>query len=184
MLAAKGMATNRSRQEHSRIRRYAHDSSRGRSPSPPFSYSAGVAQPLEQESRSARLLITAIARYPLVRSGRGPTRLKHGTVRVMATKAERRAARERVSAYHESQLAGLLGHVGAQIDRYRAGEIDAYAADETIHHYHRAAAELWKFCFARGGGTHVEFIAGALDRMTADAETIDWWERAAPRRHQ
>src|ERR1700739_4390429 len=68
----------------------------------------------------------------------------------MATKAERRAARERVSAYHESQLAGLLGHVGAEIDRYRAGEIDAYAADETLHHYHRAAAELWKFCFARG----------------------------------
>lgn len=103
---------------------------------------------------------------------------------VMATKAERRAARERVSSYHESQLAGLLGHVGAEIDRYRAGEIDAYAADETIHHYHRAAAELWKFCFARGGGAHVEFIAGLLDRMTADAETIDWWERAAPRRHQ
>ncbi len=61
----------------------------------------------------------------------------------MATKAERRAARERVSAYHESQLAGLLGRVGAEIDRYRAGEIDAYAADEAIHHYHRAAAELW-----------------------------------------
>ena len=102
----------------------------------------------------------------------------------MATKAERRAARERVSAYHQSQLAGLLGHVGAEIDRYRAGEIDAYAADETIHHYHRAAAELWKFCFARGGGAHAEFIAGLLDRMTADAETIDWWERGAPRRHQ
>ena len=102
----------------------------------------------------------------------------------MATKAERRAARERVSAYHESQLAELLGHVGAEIDRYRAGEIDAYAADETIHHYHRGAAELWKFCFARGGGAHVEFIAGLLDRMAADAETIDWWERAAPRRHQ
>jgi hypothetical protein len=94
----------------------------------------------------------------------------------MATKAERRAARERVSAYHESQLAGLLGYVGAEIDRYRAGEIDAYAADETIHHYHRAAAELWKFCFARGGGAHVEFVAGLLDRMTADAETIEWWE--------
>jgi hypothetical protein len=109
--------------------------------------------------------------------------LKHGTVRIMATKAERRAACERVSAYHESQLAGLLGHVGAEIDRYRAGEIDAYAADETIHHYHRAAAELWKFCFARGGGAHVEFIADLLDRMTADAETTDWWERAAPRRH-
>jgi hypothetical protein len=46
----------------------------------------------------------------------------------MATKAERRAARERVSAYHESQLPGLLRHVGAEIDRFRAREIDAYAA--------------------------------------------------------
>jgi hypothetical protein len=55
--------------------------------------------------------------------------------------------------------------------------------DETIHHYHRAAAELWKSCFARGGGTHAEFTADLLDRMTADAEAIDWWERATPRRH-
>ena len=102
----------------------------------------------------------------------------------MATKADRRAAQERVSAYHQAQLAGLLGHIGAAIDRYRAGEIDAYAVDETIHHYHRAAAELWKFCFARGGGSHAEFIAGLLDRMTAGAEPIDWWERATPRRHQ
>jgi arylsulfatase len=39
-------------------------------------------------------------------------------------------------------------------------------------------------CFARGGGAHAEFIAGLLDRMTADAETIDWWERTAPRRRQ
>jgi hypothetical protein len=99
----------------------------------------------------------------------------------MATKAERRAAPERVSAYHQSQLAELLSHVGAEIDRYRVGEIDAYAADETIHRYHPAAAELWKFCFARGGGAHAEFVAGLFDRMTADAETIDWWGRAAPR---
>ena len=102
----------------------------------------------------------------------------------MGTKAERRAASERVAAYHEARLGELIEYITAAIDRYRAGEIDAYAADETIHHYHRAAAELWKFCFARGGGAHVEFIAGLLDRMTADAETIDWWERAAPRRHQ
>jgi hypothetical protein len=142
------------------------------------------AQPLEQESHSVAIADHSHRAISAGEPGRGPARLKHGTVRVMATKAERRAARERVSAYHESQLAGLLGHVGAEIDRYRAGEIDAYAADETIHHYHRAAAELWKFCFARGGGAHVEFVADLLDRMTADAETIDWWERAAPRRHQ
>ena len=96
----------------------------------------------------------------------------------MSTKAERRAARERVSAYHQSQLAELLSHVGATIDRYRAGEIDAYAVDETIHHYRRAAGELWKFCFSRGGSTHAEFTAGVLDSMAAGAEAIDWWERA------
>jgi hypothetical protein len=45
----------------------------------------------------------------------------------MGTKAERRAARERVSAYHHAQLAELLTHVAAAIDRYRAGEIDARA---------------------------------------------------------
>jgi hypothetical protein len=102
----------------------------------------------------------------------------------MGTKAERRAARERVDAYHHAQLAELLTHVAAAIDRYRAGEIGAQAADETIHHYHRAAGELWTFCFARGGGSHPEFIAGLLDRMAADAETIDWWERATPRPRQ
>lgn len=102
----------------------------------------------------------------------------------MGTKAERRAAHERVSAYHQSQLAELLSHVGAALDRYRAGEVDAYDMDETIHRYHRAAGELWKFCFSRGGGTHAEFIAGLLDRMTASAETIDWWERSAPGRRQ
>ena len=102
----------------------------------------------------------------------------------MGTKAERRAAHERVSAYHQAQLAELLSHIEAAIDRYRAGEIDAYVMDETIHRYHRAAAELWKFCFAVGGGAHAEFIAGLLDRMTADAEAIDWWERGTPRRRQ
>ena len=55
----------------------------------------------------------------------------------------------------------------------RSGEIDAYAVEETIHHYHGAAAELWKFCFARGGGTHAEFIASLLDRMTTGAQAID-----------
>jgi hypothetical protein len=104
--------------------------------------------------------------------------------RIVGTKAERRAAHEQVSAYHQAQLAGLLSHIGAAIDRYRGGEIDAYAVDETIHHYHRAAAGLWKFCFARGGGTHAEFTAALLDPITTGAEPIDWQERATPRRHQ
>ncbi len=147
-----------------------------------------VTGPRREQARTAADTVQQLICAALVSSGEpraeGRPGLKHGTVPVMAPKAERRAARERVSAYHQSQLAGLLSHAAAAIDRYRAGEIDAYAADEAIHHYHRAAAELWKFCFARGGGAHAEFIAGLLDRMTADAETIDWWERAALRRHQ
>jgi hypothetical protein len=89
-----------------------------------------------------------------------------------------------VSAYHQARLAELLSHVAAAIDCYRAGEIDACTVDETLHHYHRAAAELWKFCFSRGGGSHAELIAGLLDRMAAGEETIDWWDRATPRRRQ
>ena len=46
-----------------------------------------------------------------------------------------------------------IEYITAAIDRYRAGEIDAYTVDETIHHYHRAARELWKFCWSGGGGT-------------------------------
>jgi len=46
--------------------------------------------------------------------------------------------------------------------------------DETIHHCHRAAAELWKFCFARSGGTYAEFIASLPGRMTTGAEAINW----------
>ena len=111
-----------------------------------------------------------------------PDRLGHGTVPDQGTKAERQAARERVSAYHQAELAELLTNVVAAVDRYRAGEVDACTLDEMIHHYHRAAGELWKFCFSGGGGSHAEFIAGVLDRMAADAETIDWWERATPQR--
>src|SRR5437762_13063247 len=99
----------------------------------------------------------------------------------MGTKAERRAARERVSAYHHAQLAELLTHVAAAVDRYRADELDAYAVDETIHHYHRAAGELWKFCWATGSSTHLELIARLIDEQTANGETTDWWQDGPPR---
>lgn len=100
----------------------------------------------------------------------------------MGTKADRRAARERVNAYHQAQLAELLTNVSAAVDRHRAGEIDALALDETIHHYPPRRPGVVEFCFAGGGGSHAEFIAGILDQMAAAAESIDWWERATPRR--
>ncbi|MGB9222727.1 hypothetical protein [Mycobacterium sp.] len=99
----------------------------------------------------------------------------------MGTKAERRAAQERVAAYHLAQLGELIEFITAAVDGYRTGDIDAYDVDETIHQYHRAARELWKFCWLGGGGTHSEIVAHLLDRMSSDDESINWWERAAPR---
>ena len=98
----------------------------------------------------------------------------------VGTKAERRAAREQVSAYHEARLGELIEYVTAAFERYRAGELDAYDVDEAIHHYHRAARELWKFCWSGGGGTPTDIIADVLDRMATDGESINWWDRVAP----
>jgi hypothetical protein len=44
----------------------------------------------------------------------------------MGSKAERRAAGERVAAYHEASLATLIDHVAHAIDRYHSDELDAY----------------------------------------------------------
>ncbi len=86
-----------------------------------------------------------------------------------------------MAGYHQARLGELIEHIASAIDRYRAGEVDAYTVDETIHHYHRAAHELWKFCWSGGGGAHVEVIADILDRMTTDGDTINWWEQVSPR---
>jgi hypothetical protein len=57
-------------------------------------------------------------------------------------KAERKAARERVSAYYESELAKLVERVEQAIARYRAGEFDVHGVDAVIHRYSKAAREL------------------------------------------
>src|SRR5215203_2181208 len=59
------------------------------------------------------------------------------------SKAERRAARAAVGAYHEAELARLIEHVREGLARLDAGEIDAFELDELIHHYKRAAQKLW-----------------------------------------
>ncbi|HEY5050365.1 MAG TPA: hypothetical protein VII50_05655 [Acidothermaceae bacterium] len=87
-------------------------------------------------------------------------------------------AQERVAAYYESCLRGLIEHVGIAMDQYRA-DGDAEQMNTALYQYHRAARELWKFCWLDGGGSQLEFIASLID---ASAPAVDWWQRGAPRR--
>ena len=97
------------------------------------------------------------------------------------TKAERRADREAVGAYHEQQQAKLLEHVRGGFARYDAGVIDAFELDELIHHYHRASQRLWSACV--GGGTHASRLAPLLEQQSADGDETDWWALGARRPH-
>ncbi|MGH3480769.1 MAG: hypothetical protein ACRDQD_28555 [Nocardioidaceae bacterium] len=92
----------------------------------------------------------------------------------MSTKSDRQAAREAVAAYHEARLADLIRRVGEAVDRFRAGDLDAFETDQIIFQYSRAAKELWKFCNL----ADVVFTAEVI-RERAPA---DWWERGAPKR--
>ena len=56
----------------------------------------------------------------------------------MSSRSERRAAREAVAVYHEARLAELVQHVGDAVDRFRAGELDAFETDQVVFQYSRA----------------------------------------------
>ena len=79
-----------------------------------------------------------------------------------------------VTAYHEARLSELVTHVAGVIDRFRAGELDAFGVDSVLFQYSRAAKELWKFC----NTTDVEMTA----QFVRDKPPIDWWERGAPKK--
>jgi len=103
-----------------------------------------------------------------------------GSVPGIGTKSERRAAREKVAAYHEARLAELVERVGEAVDRHRAGDLDAFEVDEVIHQYHRAARKLWTFCEL--SGSHAEITAHTIQHMADEGVAIDWWQRGEARR--
>lgn len=92
---------------------------------------------------------------------------------MVPSKSERQAARDRVASYHETQQAELVAHVGDAIDRYRAGELNAFDVDQALFQYSRAAKELWKFC---------NLASIDLAAMIRDDPAINWWEVGAPKR--
>ena len=96
--------------------------------------------------------------------------------------ARRRVARTLVATYHEAELAGLVEHVAAAIERYRAGDLDVHGVDDVIHQYTKAARELWKFCFLGGSGVHTERVAATLELLTAEGDRPNWWAAAERRR--
>ena len=78
-----------------------------------------------------------------------------------------------MAAYHAAQLTLLVERVGVEIDRYRAGQLDAFDIDQILFQYSRAAKELWKSCYL----VDVEIAA----KLVGDQPPDDWWERGAPR---
>jgi len=81
-----------------------------------------------------------------------------------------------VAEYHEAELGELVARVGEVVDRYRAGELDAFDVDRVLFQYSRAAKELWKYC----NYVDVEFAATMIRRQPPHG----WWERGAPRERQ
>jgi hypothetical protein len=100
--------------------------------------------------------------------------------RPTSSKAERRAARAAVGAYHEAELARLIDRVREGLARYDAGEIDAFELDELFHHYKRATQKLWSFCTGSGG--QLEMAAKTLEWLRDEDNLPDWWEQATPKR--
>lgn len=94
-------------------------------------------------------------------------------------KAQRKADVALITGYHEAQLGKLLERVGDGFRQYGQGEIDVFELDALIHHYKRAARELWKFCGDLSGSS-ARTTARALRRMADEAEQVDWWERGRP----
>ena len=95
-------------------------------------------------------------------------------------KAERRAARELVAAYHQDELRKLLEHVRAGFAQMDAGEIDEFDLDDLIHRYKKAAAKLWSFC-GSSGGQWLSATRSLTYLRERDESLPDWWEEAAPR---
>jgi hypothetical protein len=91
----------------------------------------------------------------------------------MPGRSERREAHAVIAKYHETELGGLVARVGAAVDAFRAGELDAFEVDRALFQYSRAAKELWKYCNL--------LQADIIAAMIREQPPHDWWERGAPR---
>jgi hypothetical protein len=77
-----------------------------------------------------------------------------------------------VAEYHQAELGHLVARVGEAVDRYRAGELDAFDVDQVLFRYSRSAKELWKYC---------KYLQPEIAAAMLREHPHDWWERGAPR---
>jgi hypothetical protein len=78
-----------------------------------------------------------------------------------------------VAEYHQAELGDLVARVGEAVDRYRAGELDAFEVDRVLFQYSRAAKELRKYC------SYPQVEIGAA--MIREHPPHNWWERGVRR---
>ena len=95
-------------------------------------------------------------------------------------KAQAKADWATLAAYHEARLAELLDHVRKAVQRFDAGELNAFEVDDLIHRYTKAARQLWKFCAV--SPSHAPERLYTLEMWAKEGEAPDWWEAGAPRR--
>jgi hypothetical protein len=67
-----------------------------------------------------------------------------------------------VAEYHQAELDDLVARVGEAIDRYRAGDLDAFEVDQVLFQYSRAAKEQ-----RAGVGSSRWSCAGSRPRASA-----------------
>jgi len=145
-------------------------------------FGGGATEPVDLDARWVSSVVQSSGAPPLAHSAVATC---HRRVVHDATKGERRAARERVSRYYESELAKLIDRVEGALTRYRDGEIDAHEVDDVIHCYSKAARALWRFCWSTGSGSQVILVARTLEHWAAESDAIDWWDEAErPRRRR
>jgi hypothetical protein len=89
------------------------------------------------------------------------------------SESERQAARSVVGEYHDAQLRKLVEHVADAIDRYRAGDLNAFEVDHIVFQY---------FARQRNYGSSATIsLYGWRRPGIRERPPSDWWERGAPR---
>ncbi len=85
------------------------------------------------------------------------------------TKAQRRHVRELAGIAHKRHLSLELEKLGADVDRWRAGEIDPFELSDLIHRFHNGTArELYGLYATTGAWEALMGVRGGLFRRLLD----------------